>query len=340
MGFLSAFVDAFKRGWTASGGNRAERDGGAHMVPNTRYLIYPATLLRFEDIAQGGHADRRALVYTMLHIGARETGVFAETELSALDFGKNRAAYNALLNTGLAKEPEAYEEAMEIFTREDMANALRARGLSTRGKKRELAERLMNSGYKIDRRKYKTRWLKLTEQGKDALKEHWGDRQAAVEAAIGALERGDYYGAISAYQAFDRKWGFEHTSGKEHTIFAHYDIPHSRFEFLARYQMRELKNTEDFKRTLRACLIAGLMRGCQSRGELAGDFENVCHEIIVCPRVIELFGLDDSDAEQRNIKSAMAANVNENARYTLEYYIAHLEYLSRRSAEQHAGWDG
>jgi len=34
-----------------------------------------------------------------------------------------------------------------------------------------------------------------------------------------------YSGAISAYRSFDDKWGFVHTSGKEHTIFANCDIP-------------------------------------------------------------------------------------------------------------------
>lgn len=53
--------------------------------------------------------------------------------------------------------------------------------------------------------------------------------------------------------------------------------------------MRELCNSEDFRRTLRACLIAGLMRGEQERTELAFRFKEVCQEQIVCPGIVDLF---------------------------------------------------
>lgn len=53
--------------------------------------------------------------------------------------------------------------------------------------------------------------------------------------------------------------------------------------------MQELHNTEDFKETLRACLLAGFMRGCQDRWELTDDFKAACKEEINCPRLLSLF---------------------------------------------------
>ena len=96
--------------------------------------------------------------------------------------------------------------------------------------------------------------------------------------------------------------------------------------------MRELYNSEDFRRTLRACLIAGLMRGEQERTELAFRFKEVCQEQIVCPGVLDLFATDDFDrSTAAAMRAAMEQNVAADSDFTLEYYISHVLYLSRRA---------
>lgn len=95
--------------------------------------------------------------------------------------------------------------------------------------------------------------------------------------------------------------------------------------------MRELCNSEDFRRTLRACLIAGLMRGEQERTELAFRFKEVCQEQIVCPGIVDLFTMDDfNGSTAAAMREAMEQNVAADSDFTLEYYISHMLYLSRR----------
>ena len=115
-------------------------------------------------------------------------------------------------------------------------------------------------------------------------------------------------------------------------LAASYDVPFHRLDFLAGYPMRELCNSENFRRTLRACLIAGLMRGEQERTELAFRFKEVCQEQIVCPRVFDLFTMDDFDGSTAAaMREAMEQNVAADSDFTLEYYISHVLYLSRRA---------
>lgn len=88
--------------------------------------------------------------------------------------------------------------------------------------------------------------------------------------------------------------------------------------------MWELENTRNFKDTLRACLIAGLMRGCEDRLALRHDVESLCCETIRCP---ELTGLFDYEKE---VMWEMQEQVNHDAGSALEYYISHVLYLSRK----------
>lgn len=88
--------------------------------------------------------------------------------------------------------------------------------------------------------------------------------------------------------------------------------------------MQELHNTDDFKETLRACLLAGFMRGCQDRWELTDDFKAVCKEEINCPRLLSLF--DYEPAVLQNMRQQIEFS-SDNA---LEYYISHLLYMSKQ----------
>ena len=197
-------------------------------------------------------------------------------------------------------------------------------GLPTSGKKQAVAERLAGSGYKLDRRKHRGLMFRLSECGKELIARHRVDEQQAISDAISALKEKNYDGAVSAYRAFDEAWGFSHTSNKRHTIFAHYDIPPGRFTFYERYQMRELHNSENFKDTLRACLIAGAMRGVQDGGSLRNDFESVCAEKINCPDLLHLFDYE------RPVLEEMRKQIACDPGNALEYYISHVLYLCRR----------
>ena len=88
--------------------------------------------------------------------------------------------------------------------------------------------------------------------------------------------------------------------------------------------MQELHNTEDFKETLRACLLAGFMRGCQDRWELTDDFKAACKEEINCPHLLSLF--DYEPAVLQNMRQQIEFS-SDNA---LEYYISHLLYISKQ----------
>ena len=198
------------------------------------------------------------------------------------------------------------------------------RGLPDTGKKRALADRLAGSGYKLNRRKTGGHLFRLTETGAGIVTVRRNDKRAAINRAIAALKERNYHGAVEAYRKYDSKWGFAHTSGKVHTIFAYYDIPRGRFQCIENCAMQELHNTEDFKETLRACLLAGFMRGCQDRWELTDDFKAVCKEEINCPRLLSLF--DYEPAVLQNMRQQIEFS-SDNA---LEYYISHLLYMSKQ----------
>lgn len=331
MGIFSSLIDAFKDGYSGSKRETPALSRSTHSIPHTKDLMYPDILPRFDEIAEGGHRDPRAAVYTMLLLNLNRKRPFSDEELSALDFGGGQKAFYVLAKKGLIREIDRGREILSIYSKDELKGFLRERRLPVGGRKAELAERLLGDGFKIDRRKHRHRLFEVTENGAGAIGEYRSDEKRAILLATNALQEGDFSGAISAYRGFDSKWGFAHTSGKNHTIFAHYDIPFSRFTFIMRYPMRELKNSDDFKNALRACLFAGLMRGCQDRGELANCFEEVCHEPIRCPGIVKYFKFGDFDDEDRDcILAAMRENTALDHRYVLEYYISRVMYLSRK----------
>ena len=95
--------------------------------------------------------------------------------------------------------------------------------------------------------------------------------------------------------------------------------------------MRELRNSADFKKSLRACLIAGLMRGEQERIELGFCFRDICSEEIVCPKIVDDYSMDAYGGVGKIVRDAMQKNADEDSRYVLEYYIARVLYLSRQA---------
>lgn len=292
-------------------------------VPSIEKLIYPAELPTFEELANGGHNDIRAVAYTIYCLDEERTRPFTHEELHGLDFGGEKETYRILLEKGLIQKLGAAEELEAVFTIKQIEELLSKRGLKKSGRKRELAARLVNDGYKLDRRTYRSKWFKLTDIGKKAILEHRADAQTARRCAILSIKQKDYRGAVLAYRAFDGKWGFVHTSGKRHTIFANYDISERRFMFLRGYPMRELKNSREFKETLRACMIAGLMRGMDDQWGIKSDVESICSEAINCPKLLKLFDYE------KPVIDVMRREIEFDIGHALAYYISHIEYLSR-----------
>lgn len=292
-------------------------------ILNMEELLYPDELVTFQKLDDDGHKDVRGLAYAILRFNTEQERPFSDDEISYLDFGKKSTAYSILKKNNLIRPLEQVEEIETLFTRDELVEQAQKMGLATTGKKQKIAERLVSNGYKIDRRKHKGRLFHLTEHGTEVITEYRTDEKSAIAHAIMALKRLDYKSAIVSYRNFDEKWGFVHTSGKKHTIFAHYDIPYSRFQVIENCGMWELNNTGEFKLTLRACILAGFMRGVQDYGTLAYDFTNVCAEKINCPSLLSLFDYDPI------VLQNMQRQIECSEYNALGYYISHLLYLSR-----------
>ena len=322
--WLSA-MSANMRSGQAQESVNGTKSGTEFIMPSMKELLYPGEIPTFEALKEDKHKDLRAVVYTFLSLDTERKKPFSEEELMYIDFGKKKEAYEILLKAGLVQQLELREEIELCLTKEQLVELAKEKHLSPRGKKDVIAERLVINGFKLDRRKYRKHLFRFTEEGIEKQTEYHLDKQNAVAHAIDALKRRNYKEAVGAYRAFDDKWGFVHTSGKKHTIFAYYEIPFEHFNFVENYSMHELNNSEEFKETLRACLFAGLMRGCQERWELRWDFEKVCGEKINCPRLLELFDYEE------DVLQAMQRQVNHDTGMALEYYISHVLYLSRKA---------
>ena len=341
MGVLRELARAFRDGFNSGAGEAKEGQKAdvEYETPAEEYRqkdmtverewLYPAGLPTFETLEGAGHADPRGLVYAILWFNTERKRPFSDENISYLDFGKKSTAYSALRKGGMIAPLEPCEEMAELYTREEMEEIAKERDISKSGNKRALAKKLLDGGVKIDRRKHKGHLFRLTEKGKAAILEYRSDEETAIHRAAMSLKNLNYDGAVAAYREFDKKWGFAHTSGKKHTIFAHYDIPRCKFRFIETYPMWELENTRNFKDTLRACLIAGLMRGCEDRLALRHDVESLCCETIRCP---ELTGLFDYEKE---VMWEMQEQVNHDAGSALEYYISHVLYLSRKEVREY-----
>lgn len=299
---------------TAQAQPKAPEVRKAYTAPSMKELLYPAEVPTFAELAEGKHKDPRALIYTIGNLDPERKRPFAEDDISYLDFGRKSSAYSALKKAGLIEPLTPSEEIEKALTKDELLALVRERGLPDTGKKRALADRLAGSGYKLNRRKTGGHLFRLTETGAGIVTVCRNDKRAAINRAIAALKERNYQGAVEAYRKYDSKWGFAHTSGKVHTIFAYYDIPCGRFQCIENCAMQELHNTEDFKETLRACLLAGFMRGCQDRWELTDDFKAACKEEINCPRLLSLF--DYEPAVLQNMRQQIEFS-SDNA---LEYY--------------------
>lgn len=298
----------------------------SYSMPSMHDILYPMQLPTFEELTKKTPSDQRALVYAISHLYfcLDRKHPFSGYDISYLDFGSRRNAYVTLKKAGIIQPLTMNEEIEFVFTRDELCRLLQERNLSIKGKKRILADRLVQNGYRIDRKNHRAYLFRLTEQGKSLLMDCNNDKKGAISRAVAALKKKNYYDAIAAYRCYDAKWGFVHTSGKVHTIFACYELPYSRFECIQSHPMLELYNTADFKETLRACILAGLMRGCNDAWELTLDFKSLCQETINCPSLLSLFDYNQEVLEN------MQRQIEFDSDNAVQYYISHLLYISRR----------
>ena len=338
MGFFSSFLSLFKADQPDAPPEEAvlEEDSPPHaswVIPHTEDLIYPAPLPSFSEIAEAGHADPRCILYTLLRLDTQRARPFPEEKLYSEDFTPESSAYDILLSKGLIQEPPPREILVTLCTQKELKDFLQSRGLRVGGNKRELADRLLDSGFTIKPGQYQRRLFELTERGLNTLKEYRSDEHRATLLAINALRDADFGSAISAYRNFDGKWGFVRPSGRNHTIFAGYNIPFRRFEFIANYEMPELSNSDEFKESLRVCLLACQMRGFTDSWDYMHYFHAVCQEPIQCPNIVDYFKDGDcyyGESAREYILAAMRRKIAEDERYILAYYISHVRYLSRQ----------
>lgn len=132
MGLFSSFLDGWRSGQQV---NRAVTRS-PHIVPHTPDLMYPAPLPRFDEIAEGGHDDPRATVYTILLLDLRRKRPFSDEEINALDFGGEKKAYHVLLEKGLIQEPGRDVVLASLYTSDELKGLLRDRKLPVGGRKK------------------------------------------------------------------------------------------------------------------------------------------------------------------------------------------------------------
>lgn len=332
MGIFSFLAKSFADGFRGSLERQQEAERKQIKIP-VRDLLYPGELPSFTEIAEGGHEDVRALAYVIRYISPQRKRPITSEDFDTGDFDSRVEACCVLQKRGLVRELPKVKVLTVVYEKDDLKRLLRLNGLPVSGNKPELAERLIGAGVKIDSGRYRRKLYELTEEGARIVSTERQKKSEAIKKATVCLKEDDYQGAIGAYRAYDREWGFEHSSGKKHTIFAHYDIPCERFYDIERYSMNDLQNTEDFKRTLRACLIAGLMRGCQDKAELAGCFTELCGDPIHCAKLMDYYRYGDfeEDDSKEIILARMQENILHDNQNALEYYIAHILRNIRRA---------
>lgn len=329
MGLLS-FLTGASKGSVQRRVNERTRNGVVN-IPPIGVLLYPGELPSFGEIARGGHGDVRALAYAMRYIHTPARPITTE-DFDDGDFENKSSCCRALLKRGMVRELTKAKVLEAVYEKDELKSLLRSRGLPVGGNKPVLAERLAEAGVTADKRRYRRKMYELTEAGARILENRRQDERDAIREATVAIKERDYYGAVRAYRAYDEDWGFVHTSGKKHTIFAHYDIQITRFLYLEQYEMNDLWNTEDFKGTLRAYLAAGMMRGCWDKYALARCFTELCSEPIHCDKLMDYYryGNFEDDESREVILARMEENISHDSQSALEYYIAHVLHNIRQ----------
>lgn len=285
-----------------------------------------------EKIASANHIDKRVLVYYLRHLTSI---TFENMSYYSDEIGDISAALKELENTGWICEKEPKEIFKSLLTVEELKEILYKNNLKVSGKKDILVERVLeNIPFSAFNDIYTNTQYNITENGSKNIQQKQIDYEQAIINATLCAGNKDLRSISAEYQKFDAKWGFVHTSGNPHSIFANYDVPIERIIFLSSYPMNEIFNSNQFKNDLRNFLIAASLRKPRGRSDLAIEFRLINDEALVCPNIVELFQTRNDlpevrEQELRYIKENMHNKIKKEADAALEYYISLLLYWSK-----------
>lgn len=301
-------------------------------IPNIN-LSFPADLPSCYDIASMGHEDPRILIRYLTGIGDSFTSDDFIGYASD-DIGDINNMLKSLEENMWIREKKPEEILSILYTVEELRTFLHTHDLKVSGKKEVLVKRLLeNVPFNKFKRKYKKTIYELTDLAIEKVQEKSVDYDQAIINAVNSIKENDFKGAVDAYNAYDHKWGYIHAGGKPHTIFANWDVPHSRFNYIAHCRMNELQNSDEFKQDLRSFLLSALMRRSKDGYELSSEFFLINNEPIQCPGILDMYRQDkqaDEDNEDfEKMITIMQEKINKQPNIVLGYYISKILYRSR-----------
>lgn len=298
-------------------------------------LTLPGALPSCKEISDANHTDPRILVYYMsFYSGGASFSGRDFSKYFVEDAGSAKQILNILKNKDWIQEKDPVSVLMASFTLEELRTFLRIQGLKVSGKKEELAHRLAeNISFEDFKRKYKRTLYALNELGEKYIKAKKTDYNRAIMTSTEAIKNLDFLDAVRIYNSYDTRWGFLHASGKPHTIFAGYEIPSKRFNYIISYPMHELQNSDGLKKDLRAFLVSALMRGKRDGAALQKEFNLINQEPICCPKILNLYKQDRDNGlsveELDRIIDSMQCRIEDDPDCVLSYYISKILYNSR-----------
>lgn len=289
----------------------------------------PTIIFDYQEIVSNHHADQRILTH---YLNKSQTTPLESIEYASKELGGTKRAIKLMSDLGWLEEKSHKEILSSLYSAEELREFLKSHGLKTSGKKEEIIDRLLDSiPFEQLNRRYKTKLYNITPAGLAQIQHRTDDYDKAVDNAIQAVRDSDFEGALVAFNLYDATWGFSRSSGWAYTIFSKSVIQSKRFTYILKYPMKELKNSEDFKRDLRAVLFVALMQGKKRGGEVAPAFERINTELIICPTILSMYLQDRGDMDKTGLLrmiNAMKERIKDEPNSVLEYYISKILYKS------------
>ena len=293
-------------------------------------LTFPSALPNCKEIASNGHNDLRIIVWCI--DSTKPFSLKSFSEYAKEDIGNIKSVFKSLIEKGIIEELSQDKILTTIYSADELKTFLQAQNLKVSGNKEVLAKRLLEKvPFDAFKRKYKNKLYTVTEIGLRYFQSERDDYNQAVISAVNAIKQKNFTDAVKAFNLYDEKWGFLHADGKPHTIFANYEVPKYRLDYVFSYHMNELNNSENFKTDLRAYMVTILMR--KSGSYNTDEFLLINNETIVCPNILKMYKYDrDDDIEKdylEQIIDGMRLNIEKNPNAVLDYYISKIIYKSK-----------